>query len=260
MEPANECTANFDYGCMRTAGAGGNAINVFQSARVRTVKSFSFKYGRVEFRAKLPVGNWLWPALWLLPVHQEYGNWPASGEIDVMESRGNLNYPKEHGGGPETFGSTLHWGPAYGFDPFEKTHAEYNHPTLLSDDFHTYGLIWTEDSIKTYIDDEANTVLNVDITNLWEKGNFPSNMDNPWKHSNNSNAPFDKEFYIIMNVAVGGTSGYFPDGVGGKTWTNKSPTATTDFWNSRGAWMPSYDFKSDKVDLQVDSVKVWSFA
>lgn len=84
-----------DYGCKRTSGDGGNAINIMQSARVRTVKSFNFRYGRVEFKAKLPVGDWLWPALWLLPARQEYGNWPASGEIDVMESRGNVNYPKE---------------------------------------------------------------------------------------------------------------------------------------------------------------------
>lgn len=110
-------------------------------------------------------------------------------------------------------------------------------------------MIWTEDRITTYIDDESNKVLDVDITNLWEKGNFPSTFDNPWKYSNNTNAPFDKEFYIVMNVAVGGTSGYFPDGVAGKPWNNLSPHATTDFWNTRGAWLPSYDFKNNRVDL-----------
>lgn len=66
---------------------------------MRTAETFSFKYGRVEIKAKLPKGKWIWPALWLLPKHSIYGNWPASGEIDIMESRGNEGYPLELGGG-----------------------------------------------------------------------------------------------------------------------------------------------------------------
>lgn len=93
------------------SGAGGNIINPIQSAKITTVSSFSIKYGRVEVRAKLPQGDWLWPAIWLLPADNAYGQWPASGEIDIMESRGNLNYPTNLGGGVESFGSTLHWGP-----------------------------------------------------------------------------------------------------------------------------------------------------
>jgi len=61
---------------------------------LRTAESFAFKYGRVEVKAKTPVGDWLWPAIWLLPKDQEYGQWPASGEIDIFESRGNdASYP-----------------------------------------------------------------------------------------------------------------------------------------------------------------------
>ena len=78
----------------------------------------------MEVRAKLPKGDWLWPAIWLLPRYNEYGTWPASGEIDIMESRGNVGYPKEFGGGPESFGSTLHWGPDWSVNQFMKTHAE----------------------------------------------------------------------------------------------------------------------------------------
>jgi hypothetical protein len=61
------CTGNAFYGCERTSG-GGRIINPIQSARMRTAESFSFKYGKVEIRAKLPRGDWLWPALWLLPT------------------------------------------------------------------------------------------------------------------------------------------------------------------------------------------------
>ena len=77
------------YGCERTSGAGGNYLNPITSARLRSVNSFNFKYGRVEFKAKVPKGDWIWPALWLLPRDNAYGMWPSSGEIDVMETRGN---------------------------------------------------------------------------------------------------------------------------------------------------------------------------
>ena len=67
--PADQCTSNFDYGCARQAGAGGNYLNPITSARVRTAESFTFMYGRVEVRARLPRGDWLWPAIWMLPRH-----------------------------------------------------------------------------------------------------------------------------------------------------------------------------------------------
>jgi len=108
QQPTDQCTGNAFYGCSRSAPASGNYINPIRSARLRTIKSFAFKYGRVEVKAKLPRGDWLWPAIWMLPKSAEYGIWPTSGEIDIMESRGNaMGYPA---GGCNTFGSTLHWG------------------------------------------------------------------------------------------------------------------------------------------------------
>lgn len=117
--PADYCTMNSFYGCERTSGAGGNYLNPIISARVRTVKSFNFKYGRVEFKAKIPKGDWIWPALWLLPRDNAYGTWPSSGEIDVMESRGND--PSYQFGGCDKFTSTLHWGPSYAFNRYPMT-------------------------------------------------------------------------------------------------------------------------------------------
>lgn len=79
-----------------------------RSARLSTSKSKSIQYGRVEVVAKMPKGDWLWPAIWMMPQDSVYGGWPMSGEIDIMESRGNsLGYP---GKGRQYFGSTLHWG------------------------------------------------------------------------------------------------------------------------------------------------------
>ena len=71
----------------------GRVINPVRSARINTKGKKSIRYGKVEIVAKMPVGDWLWPALWMLPVKETYGPWPASGEIDIVESRGNsINY------------------------------------------------------------------------------------------------------------------------------------------------------------------------
>jgi beta-glucanase (GH16 family) len=109
--PSEECTGNNFYGCERNGPAQGHVVNPIRSARLRTVNSFNFKYGRVEVKAKLPKGDWLWPAIWMLPTYSEYGPWPSSGEIDIMESRGNG--PDYEAGGSNKFASTLHWGPDY---------------------------------------------------------------------------------------------------------------------------------------------------
>jgi beta-glucanase (GH16 family) len=59
------------------------------------VKAFNFVYGKVEVKAKMPLGDWLWPAIWMLPAEHVYGQWPASGEIDIVESRGNAGLTKD---------------------------------------------------------------------------------------------------------------------------------------------------------------------
>ena len=129
MSPAELCTGNMFYGCQRSAAASGNYINPIRSARLRSVNSFSTKYGRVEIRAKLPQGDWIWPAIWMLPKRNEYGPWPASGEIDIMESRGNApGYPAK---GNDWFGSTLHWGTNWDQNRFELTHNDYHHTESL---------------------------------------------------------------------------------------------------------------------------------
>lgn len=66
-----------------------SVINPVMSARLSTKNSHSIQYGRVEVRAKLPRGDWIRPAIWMLPLTDTYGPWPMSGEIDIMESRGN---------------------------------------------------------------------------------------------------------------------------------------------------------------------------
>jgi len=227
--------------------------NPIQSAEISTKHSFSFKYGKLETRAKLPAGNWIWPAIYLLPRYDAYGNWPASGEIDIMESRGNPpNYPP---GGDNMFGSTLHWGPFWQQNKWALTHEEYMIPSgTLADDFHIYGLIWNKTNIITYIDEDTNIVLNVQVNeSFWEKGGWEnSTYNNPWQ-GRPPNAPFDQKYYILFDIAVGGTNGYFPDGYG-KPWSNEDADALEEFWNAESEWLPTWH--GENSALQIDYIKV----
>eukprot|EP00354_Favella_ehrenbergii_P003095 CAMPEP_0170456332 /NCGR_PEP_ID=MMETSP0123-20130129/4005_1 /TAXON_ID=182087 /ORGANISM="Favella ehrenbergii, Strain Fehren 1" /LENGTH=326 /DNA_ID=CAMNT_0010719781 /DNA_START=48 /DNA_END=1028 /DNA_ORIENTATION=+ len=238
--PAAACTSNAFFGCERNAAASGNVNNPIQSARLRTAGKFSFKYGKVEVKAQLPKGDWIWPAIWMLPEHEAYGGWPASGEIDIMESRGNDGACP---GGNNVVASTLHWGPAWDANGYEKTHVEHTHTESLANEFHTYGLLWTKDRIQTYLDTPDNIILDVDTStqSFWDLGGW-ANRDNPWKHEKEINAPFNQEYYLILNVAVGGTNGYFPEGQCGKPWSDMDPHSVNAFYNAEGAWYPTWDY------------------
>ena len=253
-DPSTACTGNEFFGCERTGGAGGNIVNPIQSARLRTAESFAFKYGRVEVVAKMPRGDWLWPAVWMMPAGSRYGGWPASGEIDILESKGNAR--ASPGGGCDAFSSTLHWGPFWPENGYLKTHADYTLPSGdLSQGFHTYGLLWNATRMATYID--STVVLDVPINaSFWQRGAF-GGVDNPWA-GRGDHAPFDQRFYLIINLAVGGTNGYFPDGLGDqKPWTNTDGHASNDFWAGVDKqWGPTWTSPS----LVVDSVRVWQDA
>lgn len=256
------CTSNLDnIGCFRT-GTKENIINPIQSAGITTANSFSFKYGKLEVRAKMPLGDWLWPAVWLMPKHSEYGKWPASGEIDLFESRGNLNLKSNDGKdfvGVQRIQQSLHWGPFYPLNGHSLTVAKTNKQSgTFADDFRTFSLTWSDDSISFYINQKLTMNVTANGEGFWKFGQFNNlnNIQNPWI-SGTKMAPFDKEFCIRMNLAVGGTNDYFH-----RLFTPKIPwnnddglKAMTSFWEARDQWFPSW--KGDDSALKIDYVKVW---
>lgn len=192
-------------------------INPVRSARLNTKGKKSIKYGRIEVTAKMPVGDWLWPAIWMMPEDSAYGDWPKSGEIDIMESKGND--PQSAAGGRDTFLSTLHWGPSSKSDAFWRTTSSRNiKRTDYSKAFHKFGIEWSENYLYTYIDSPLQQVLYVDFRkskNMWMKGQFENRLENntvledPWSGTDAANAPFDQKFFLILNVAVGSRNGWF---------------------------------------------------
>jgi beta-glucanase (GH16 family) len=151
----------------------------YTSARINTRDRFAFRHGRIEARIRLPAGQGLWPAFWLLPQENAYGTWAASGEIDVLEAR-NL-------GG--TGGNTIYGGLFYG-GPWPRqigSGEEYVVASNVTTDFHVYALEWDDAEIRWYVDGTLFAVRN-----SWSStgGAFP--------------APFDRPFHVLFNVAVGG--------------------------------------------------------
>ncbi len=157
----------------------------YTSARIRSINKGDWKYGRFEFRAKLPEGQGLWPAIWMMPTDDAYGGWAGSGEIDIMELVGHE---------PDVVHGTLHYGGGwpdnvYSGDSYQLDTGKF------SDDFHTFALEWEEGEMRWYVDGEHYQTQN----NWFTQGHeFP--------------APFDKRFHLILNVAVGGNWPGSPDG------------------------------------------------
>ncbi|PQE03298.1 glycoside hydrolase family 16 protein [Rutstroemia sp. NJR-2017a BBW] len=254
-------TSNINLNCVTyTNTTNGTIVQPVKSARINTKLGASIKYGKVEVRAKIPKGDWLWPAIWMLPVEDTYGAWPQSGEIDIMESRGN-NYTYSLGGN-NFVSASLHWGPDLKHDAYKLTS---NVRTALhnqfGDGFHTYGLEWSEKYIFAYVDNTLQQVMYWPFNKpLWQQGNFPLTDANdtaivdPWSQTGRDSTPFDQEFYLIMNVAVGGQNGWFLDGADAKPWVDGSASAKLDFWKSRDQWYPTWEKDGQMI---VDNVQMW---
>ena len=254
------CTSAVWSNCVTSTNTtNGTIVNPVKSGRINTKKGAVIKYGRIEVEAKLPEGDWLWPAIWLLPVESKYGAWPASGEIDIVESRGNNHSYRQ--GGNDIVSSALHWGPNAANDAWWRTNVKRNAlHTTFAKKFHTFGLEWSEKYIFTYIDTRLLQVLYTNFdTPLWTRGRFPQSDQNgtlivdPWAAGTEA-APFDREFYLILNVAVGGSNGWFENGVAGKPWADGGDHDKLDFWNARDTWYPTWKKDGEMV---VKSVKMW---
>ncbi len=149
----------------------------YTSARLLTRDRDAWTYGRFEIKAKLPSGRGTWPAIWMLPENWEYGGWPESGEIDIMEHVGHE---------PERIYATVHT------EAYNHVQGTQDTDTLQVPDaeqnFHVYTLEWTPQTIIWYVDGEQY-----------------SSFDN--ENATYKEWPFDRPFHLILNIAVGGNWG-----------------------------------------------------
>jgi beta-glucanase (GH16 family) len=173
-----------------TIEAHAQDSNNYSSARMVSVNDGSWKYGKIVIRAKLPKGVGTWPAIWMLPTDWEYGEWPNSGEIDIMEHVG-YDQGKIHG--------TVHT------ESFNHTVGTQKGNFIelkdVSDQFHVYSIEWNKKAISFFVDEV--------------RYNYFENTSEGYKEW-----PFDKPFYIIMNIAVGGDWGG-EEGVDNTIWPQR---------------------------------------
>lgn len=157
----------------------------YTSARLATSGKRDFTYGRVEVRARVPKAQGVWPAIWMLPTQWTYGDggWPANGEIDLMEFVSSE---------PDVVHTSLH---TTNHNHARRTQitAKLHDPTF-STAYHVFALEWLPESLTWFIDDRR--VLR---------------FENP--HTNHADWPFDKDFHVLLNVAVGGWGGTPDPGV-----------------------------------------------
>lgn len=149
----------------------------YSSARLVSKHKGDWTYGKVVARAKLPSGKGVWPAIWMLPSDWEYGGWPASGEIDIMEFVGYM---------PDSLFSSVHTNKFNHVIGTQVTKGVYSN--TLSSEFHEYGVDWDEKEIHFSFDGER-------FLTFHNKNEGPD----AW--------PFDKDFHVILNIAVGGNWG-----------------------------------------------------
>ena len=176
-------------------GRDGTTRQSYTSGKVRTRGLADWRYGRIEIRAKPPAGQGTWPAVWMMPAEDYYGAWPLSGEIDILEAV-NLGAacPDCDGEiGENRTISALHFGdPAPGND-FVDVRVALPDGALPSDDFHVWAAEWAEGEIRFFLDG----VQYFRVTNdKWHTAS-PRAAGNP-------DAPFDRPFYIMANLAIGG--------------------------------------------------------
>lgn len=160
----------------------GQKVGDYTSARMNSKEAFL--YGRMEIRAKMPElkGNGIWPALWMLgDVFRDGGGWPRSGEIDIMEY---VSYR------PDSTLVTIHTIANNHMDGTQIS-SDFVPLETIEEEFHNFGILWEEDVLHFYVDEIDNLLLS---------------FERPEKY-NQKNWPFDKPFYFLMNIAVGGNLG-----------------------------------------------------
>ncbi|KAI8790504.1 beta-1,3-glucan-binding protein [Biomphalaria glabrata] len=240
-----ECTHDKNNGCSRTGGT--EILPPVMSGNIYSVPTIRF--GTLEVRARIPKGDWIWPGIWMVPKDSIYGGWPRSGEIDIMESKGNsgANFS-------EKITSHLIWGTSWQHQYLRNYHGE-RHGTNWHTQFHTWRMEWTHEHILMFVDNQQILTAVPPPGGLFEQGKFTGT--NLWS-SGSKMAPFDQDFLLVLGIAIGGTDGYFPDGnhYGNvtKPWHNNySPHPMLDFWNAKNSWLPTWH--GENAALVVDYVE-----
>lgn len=206
------------------------------SGHVTTDEKFDFRYGRVDVRAKIPTETGMWPAIWMMPTEQDY-DWPMEGEIDIMELISQE---------PNKVWSTIHSG-------VDGTDYYFNEGGTLTiddgtfyDDYHVYSLDWQPDVLRFYMDDKL--ITEIDDWQNWIIEDDPENPD-----EREYPTPFDKRFYLKLNLATGGWS----EDVDATTQWGERTSMKVDYVRVYQETSPEYHYSTDEPFANGKQGAVW---
>ena len=202
---------------------GPDGTRQYTSARLRTLNKGDWTYGRIEASLKLPFGQGMWPAFWMLPTDNVYGGWPQSGEIDVME---NVGFE------PDVVHGTIHYG-----DPWPNNSNSGGSRAVpgASTSFHTYAVEWEQNEIRWYVD------------GVHYLTRTPADVNpHPWR--------FDQRFHVLLNLAIGGNWPGPPDG------STTFPQHYEIDWVRVYQGIDSFGITGDDSVFEGDAGKVYSTA
>ncbi|XP_023940943.2 beta-1,3-glucan-binding protein 1 [Bicyclus anynana] len=232
--------------CHRAASeSSGEIVPPIVTAKLTTKRSFSFKYGRIEIGARMPLGNWLIPELLLEPRDNVYGDQNyASGLLRVALVKGNVDDSKKLYGGP-----ILNDIPPFR-SQYTKKRIGLDH---WSKAFHNYTLVWRPDGISLYVDGEnyGEIIPSQSFAEEGKKDNIQAAT--AWLQGTPI-APFDQMFYISLGLSVGGLHEFQDNPF--KPWVTNATDAMLNFWESKDSWLPTW--YEDTSSLQVDYVRVYA--
>lgn len=294
------CTGTGIDNCsIRSNKTAGTIINPVRSGRISTKGKKSITFGKVEVVAKMPQGDWLWPAIWMMVGHpsacfDRRSDVDSPRKIRTANGRGPVKSTSQRAEGITAIiipvaAATPSSVPCIGARYRRWMHSSrpagsiwFAEPTTRRNFIHSvlsgvrticsHILIpayWYVACLHVacYSWPQILTVLQQVFfikfnKYMWDRGGFSkalvnnSALYNPWAQTGHYNTPFDQSFYLILNVAVGGTNGFFPNGIGNKPWGNESPTAPKEFWDGASNWLPTWG-EGAKRGLTVKSVKMW---
>lgn len=250
------CTSDISLECTRRA-LSYSILPPIISARLTTKHRFTFRYGKIEIRAKFPQGEWLYPEMWLEPKYSIYGQNYASGRVLLGLTRGNENLVNATDVSMIYDTRRLDFGVRIGTSPHiqEKLVSKiHEFGPRWTQDFHVYTTVWNNDGFTFLVDNEYIGHVGPNALG-W--------MPNEDAYGNKKAAPFDEEFYITLGVGTGGVR-VFPDDTRSfghpKPWNNMDPKSMLRFWNARNQWLPSWRRDDgEKTTFAIDYVRVWSF-